>query len=153
IGAGLYLNGLTPAKGEHTGIVGDLNLRSAQTRLLRDDGSAWPEHGHIILDGFTYEHFDSCPTGADFRRRWLLRQPPSHLSGQGFRAQPWQQVFLVLKRMGHAQDSVRIQIWKFDRMVASGAFGWWGGLWNRLLGLTCGYGHRPWSAVQVCLAF
>lgn len=151
IKGGLYINGLTPTGKGRSGVTGDLNLQSARVRFLRDDGSAWPEHGNIVLDGFVYEHFDNCPTSAEFRRRWLLRQPRSHLSDKTFRAQPWQQAFTVLKRMGHVRDAVKIQIWKYDRMVLAGTFGFWGGIWNRVLGIVCGYGHQPWYAIHFCL--
>jgi hypothetical protein len=69
----------------------DLGLASAGT--ITDERAAWPDPGHLILDGLVYQGMSDCPTDAKTRLEWIDRQ------GE-FKPQPYRQLAKVLREMG-----------------------------------------------------
>jgi hypothetical protein len=150
-------------------IEGSLNLQGAQVRALFDDPGSWPAESVeapgagrlpcvISLDDFTYERLiRGAPADAATRRRWLLRQRPSHL-GDSFRPHPFEQLAGVLRAMGHEHDAREIAMLKQSFMTplrASRTAGWRrpfvrfiGWFW----GVLCGYGYRPHRLVGFLFA-
>src|SRR5262249_26997514 len=53
------------------GQLGNLNLQNVRVTNLADTRSAWPEKGHLRLDGFTFAHIGGFEgdTGAEARNR------------------------------------------------------------------------------------
>ena len=67
---------------------------------------------YIYLDGFSYGSFGSrSPLDADFRKKWLLRQPDA----DNLKPQPYEQLINVLQTMGEAEDAIRIAIFREGR--------------------------------------
>jgi hypothetical protein len=136
-------------------MLGSLSLRNAKVTSLVDHESCWPVSyieikgekiaTYISLDGFTYDRFSNdAPTDAGIRKKWLLRQRPSHIT-ESFRPQPFEQLTKVLREMGHDGDARRIAMFKqscvhrrksFWKQPLEWTVGW---LW----GVTCGFGYRP----------
>src|SRR3546814_14087821 len=85
-----------------TKIVGEVNLNVMRVSALLDDEGSWEgAQGKLWLDGFTYLRFDGhAPTDARTRIAWLSKQVPEHV-GKDFRTQPWEQLTMVLRAMGH----------------------------------------------------
>lgn len=63
---------------------GRLNLRNAHVSNLADAPTAWPEHGHLSLAGFTFNHLGGLDDGSSSEMRgrgpawwdeWLRRDP------------------------------------------------------------------------------
>jgi len=150
IGMGLILSGVKS-------LAGTLSLEQAEARFIQDDGSAWPlaGSGDIILDGFTYQRFSGPTTDVGWKTRleWLERQPKDHLT-KHFKSQPWVQLIDVLHAMGHEEDARIIGTKRAQRVAHN--IPWWRGwsrLWSSFLGITVGYGYRPWRAAQLSALF
>jgi len=124
------------------GREGGFNLNHAKVAQLLDDVNSWPGPGQLILDGFDYEAIaGDAPTTAEARLRWLRLQPT-----KPFKPQPYEQLIRVLRRMGHERDAREIAIAKQDALRKSGELGWWSSVWRLFLGVTIGYGYKPWKA-------
>jgi sRNA-binding regulator protein Hfq len=120
----------------------ELDLRNAKVGVLWDDVKSWPERGNLFLDGFVYENIgDGAPKDAESRIEWLNRQDEKQ-----FRPGPYEQLANVLNRMGHREDAKKILIKKEKKITRRGGFGW-RMFWRGVLGVTIGYGYRPWRAL------
>jgi len=95
-------------KREPASIQGRLDLHHANCREFRDSKHAWPKKKKLLLDGFTYERFDDCPTNWKTRKEWLELQPKAR--DGSLRQQPWTQAIKVLRDMGYERDSIELAI-------------------------------------------
>ncbi len=124
-----------------------LNLRSAKIGILRDESDSLPESGKLYLHGLVYDEIaHDAPIDARTRLDWLHRQPTEH-----FRSQPYEQLAAVLRKGGHEADAKKILLEKEKdraRMTQSPFFQ---RCWHGFLGLTIGYGYRPWRAFWIGL--
>lgn len=85
--------------------VSELNLRYAEVGTLRlNAGYGWPGSKWLILDGLTYEGIPSNDMNVDGWVDALANRTPS------YSAQPWQQLGMAHKEIGHDQDAIRILI-------------------------------------------
>ena len=144
---------------------GTLDLRQAKCRTFSDHPDAWPAPGKLLLDGFTYERFDSCPTQWRKRQQWLELQKPQHLGrlpdgGKDdpdepaiFRPQPWVQASKVLMEMGHEADARDLAVARETLRTQSADIGWWQRRWRRMLEHTIGYGYKPFRVLFCSLVF
>ena len=113
------------------------------------------------LDGFTYDSLitlrgqggkdrqidkyisDSANTSAEIlpardRLPWLRN------TATGYRPQPYEQLALFYRRMGHDDESRKVLVAKQrDRRSTQGIGG---KIWSYLLDWSVGYGYRPWLA-------
>jgi hypothetical protein len=122
---------------------GSISLAYARTNFLNDDVENWPKAGHLWLDGFVYNAIASpATTDAKERLDWLNRQPTGR-----FRPQPYEQLVLVLRRMGHERDAKKIAIAKQRALRRSGELGPGAFTWNLILGASVGHGYRSWLAI------
>ena len=122
-----------------------LDLRSARLTRLKDDQESWPAVGNLFLDGCVYDTIDAeSPNDADSRIDWLRRQEQGP---SAFRPQPYGQLALVLKQLGQFGDSEEILIAR--EADSSGALPVSERLLHELLGLSIGYGYRPWRAMWI----
>lgn len=98
--------------------VHGIRLPSAKVSQLADDAVSWGDR--LILDGFVYDHLagDDSPTDAPTRLVWLRKQDKEHLSGQGFRPQPWKHLQKALRGMGHIEDARQVAIALEDHLRA-----------------------------------
>lgn len=125
-----------------------LNLRSTAVGSIQDDEATWGSADSLRLDGFTYERFHTeGPVEAERWIKWLQQQPRAR-----FIPQPYEQLALVLRRMGHERDAKRVMIAKNQdraRFTKFGDQGWW---WYNFFGRAIGYGYAPWRAFVGSLA-
>jgi hypothetical protein len=122
------------------------DLRSAKVATLLDNESSWPVEGSLFLNAFAYDriHEDS-PVTAESRLRWLHRQPHDK-----FLPQPYEQLALVLRSMGHEREARAVMIEKnrdHARYLAEHggrsrflSHEWW---WYNVFGRLIGYGYAP----------
>ena len=146
---------LTPAEP----IKGIVDLGNARVSVLCDDPTTWP--ADMRLDGFTYDSLitlrgqggenrqidkyvsDSATTSAEIlpardRLPWLRN------TATGYRPQPYEQLALFYRRMGHDDESRKVLVAKQrDRRSTQGIGG---KIWSYLLDWSVGYGYRPWLA-------
>jgi hypothetical protein len=136
IGGRLYLLHLSQVQGQ-------IRLIYAHCVALADDDEM-PAGLHLLLDGFTYDRlYQSSPTSAEMRIRWLERGANVPTLGSQFRPQPASQLVKVLTEMGFEEDAKKVaiqrEVWRRQR-----------GNWRRhirffhkLYGVLTGYGYRP----------
>lgn len=128
---------------------GSISVAYARVNLLNDDLDSWPKAGRSWLDGFVYNTIAApAPTRARERLDWLSRQPTDR-----FWPQPYEQLVLVLRRMGHERDATKIAIAKQKALRKSGELGPGSFTWNLILGAAVGYGYRPGLAILWMLLF
>ncbi len=127
-----------------------LDLRNAKAGVLWDDEKSWPKKkGNLFLDGFVYEHIDdNAPKDARSRIEWLDRQ-----GEEQFRPGPYEQLAKVLNKMGRSEDAKKILIEKEKKITRQSGFGWLRRFGRGILGVTIGYGYRPWRALWFIGAF
>ncbi len=122
-----------------------LDLRLAKTGTLWDDKESWPSAGNLFVDGFNYELLsDDSPHDAKSRTDWLHRQPR-----RSFLPQPYEQLAIVSRQMGHERDARLVMIEKNRDRARFTHFprqGWW---WYNLFGRLIGYGYAPWKAFAI----
>ncbi len=124
-----------------------LDLRNAKAGVLWDEEKSWPEKGKLFLDGFSYENIrDDAPKDANSRIEWLNRQ-----GKEQFRPGPYEQLAKVLNKIGHSEDAKKILIEKEKKITRLSCFGW-RRFWRGVLGVTIGYGYRPWQALWFIVA-
>ncbi|TXI49237.1 MAG: hypothetical protein E6Q50_08595 [Lysobacter sp.] len=148
--------------------VSPVVLMSSQLGALYDDAESWG--GDLNLDGLEYRILgNGAPTDAKTRLEWLEKQNdrarrPSD-NRPSFNPQPWRQIQVVLREMGHIEDSRQIgiafekKIRDFD-MIGAPPLGWkpWiAKIYRRfsrtahwLFGALTGYGYRPYQLVLWC---
>ncbi len=123
---------------------GRVNFGHARVGQLVDDEGSWPASGNLILDGFVYGAIGgAAPRTALERLRWLQLQPEEPV----VRRQPYEQLVRVLRQMGREEDAREIAIAKQKVIRKSDEAGWLRSLWMGFLGITIGYGHKPWRAL------
>ncbi len=123
---------------------GSVNFGHARVEQLFDDEGSWPGPGNLVLDGFVYGAIaGSAPRTAAERLRWLQLQPNEPV----VRRQPYEQLVRVLRQMGYEQDASEIAIAKQEAIRKSDESGWLRSFWMGFLGITIGYGHKPWRAL------
>lgn len=122
-----------------------LDLRAATVNRLIDDAESWPPAGNLFLHGLTYETIDtSAPSDAASRIDWLRRQPQDESS---FRPQPYEHLAGVLRRIGNDADAEEVLIAK--EADGEQRMGWSERLLHQILGISIGYGYRPWRALWI----
>src|SRR3546814_18624948 len=96
-----------------TKIVGEVNLNGMRVSALRDDEGSWEgAQGKLWLDGVTYLRFDGhAPTDARTRIACLSKQVPEHV-GTTFRPQPWEQLPMGPRAVGHSHAARKAAIEK-----------------------------------------
>jgi hypothetical protein len=130
------------------------DFRSAKVATLLDEESSWPVEARLFLDGFTYDRIDeNSPVTAESRIRWLHRQPRDKFSPQ-----PYEQLALVLRSMGHEREARAVMIEKnrdHARYLAEHggrsrflSNEWW---WYNVLGRLIGYGYAPSRAFFISI--
>src|SRR3546814_9773466 len=126
-----------------TKIVGEVNLNGMRVSALRDDEGSWEgAQGKLWLDGFTYLRFDGhAPTDARTRIAWLSKQVPEHV-GKDFRTQPWEQLTMVLRAMGHSNAARKVAIEKQEQFRAAGKVPRMNWPFHWLYGKLTGYGYE-----------
>jgi hypothetical protein len=136
---------------EYTGIKTPdsvvLDLSAARIGLLDDEAASWPRKGNLILHGLTYEGMaPACPVTREQRLRWLtLQESPDPTSRRdSFSPQPYEQLAGVYRKHGYEKEATEVEIAKNDALLASGRLTGLDGLFHRFVGVTVGYGYRPW---------
>ncbi|MYT69621.1 MULTISPECIES: oxidoreductase [unclassified Streptomyces] len=118
---------------------GTVNLRNAHFTRIQDAPGTWPPS--LGLDGLTYDWLEStAPRRRDDvtnRLAWLRRD-------DGYCPQPYEQLGLNYRRLGHDDEARRVLLHRQRRRRAT--LGPAGRLWGYLLDATVGYGYRPWLA-------
>ncbi|MFF3014837.1 oxidoreductase [Streptomyces sp. NPDC057939] len=127
---------------------GLVDLRFAQAAWCQDSERSRPET--VLLEGFTYGSIrfrdaasaageGGTPGRDEVARRlaWVRRNP-------GYAPQPYEQLALWYRRIGHDDDARRVLLAKQRhrrRTLSLPARAW-----GHLLDVTVGYGYRPWLA-------
>jgi hypothetical protein len=143
VNEGLFWRGVTCTN------LTELTLAHARAGQLCDDAPSWPAQGNLIIDGFLYREIaSSSPTDVDSRSDWLRRQPL-----QPFRPQPYEQLAAVLKSSGFEEEARSILIDKQRNRLRYGNVNRRSYYWNKLLGLTIGYGYRPHRSLLFMAVF
>ena len=136
---------------------GLVNLAGARVARLSDEPEGPGTAYAIRLDGFRYgdfsRHTDISPA---VRLRWLERRPPE----LAFTAQPYEQLALVLNRIGHRADAQTVLMRKERLLRAENrrlqerrGLIWalmHAGDW--IMRVTIGYGYRPGRAIGLAIA-
>ena len=119
-------------------VTGTVDLRSVQVGVLKDNPPDWPEH--LLLDGFVYSELQPYANvrGAAGRLAWLARAEPE------YRPQPYEQLALYYRRLGHDEEARRVLVAKQRRRRTGLSFP--GKIFNTLLNAIVGYGYRPGRA-------
>jgi len=130
-----------------------LDLRDAHAQTLIDSTATWPKSDHLQLDRFTYEGFGgNAPVDWKPRLNWLLLQPPDDILGSRFKSQPFEQLASVLEKSGDERSAKEIRIKKQDYLRRSGKIsGWLNRRLHFLLGISIGYGYRPFRALLLAV--
>jgi hypothetical protein len=127
-----------------------LDLNGAKVATLDDDEGSWPKKGGLVLDGFVYDRIAGAPTDAKTRLKWLSLQPDSYFP------QPYEQLIIVSRQMGHEDQIAEVAIAKEWDLRKHGNLGWLNWIQNWFLYLVVGYGYRAWLAfiwILVLVAF
>lgn len=125
-----------------------VDLSGAHVGGLLDQEKSWPEPGHLLIDGFTYDGFGAgSPLDVQSRLRWISLQPP--IRG-GFEPQPYRQLAQVYRAVGLDNEATQVLIAQQDARYAR--YGLIGRFWGGFLKATIGYGHRPMLAIGWSLA-
>lgn len=134
-------------------LAGKVDLSSTRVGTLHDDQQAWAgAASRLVLDGFIYGRLSGIsPTSAKSRVAWLSLQPRTDLNEE-FRPQPWEQLSMVLRTMGHADDARLVALAKHGQMRKAGRYVGGSRLWDFLYGALVGYGYRPRRLMSVMLA-
>ncbi|GAA3379087.1 oxidoreductase [Streptomyces sannanensis] len=113
---------------------GAVDLQGAQVGVVHDNEDSWPPHTR--LNGFVYTSIQSRVPFAQ-RLGWVERAP-------GYTPQPYEQLAMWYRRIGHDDDARRVLLAKQRRR--RGTLRPLGRAWGRILDVTVGYGYRPWQA-------
>lgn len=133
------------------GLTGMLRLTGATVSRINDDPACWPEPDQLRLDNCRYGAFsgNAAQCTAAMRLDWLARQ-----DYDDFRPQPYEQLALVFREMGHREDArevlfVKEKLLRADRRrVASGAWRLWLGFRDWGFELVAGFGLRPFRVLR-----
>jgi hypothetical protein len=118
---------------------GEINLAYAKVNgPLIDTMASWP--GRIRLAGFTYRSLEGENTEPRSRIGWLRRSEP-------FTPDIYSQLATVYRGVGQEDWARMVAIARERDRSRRGNMGPWTSTWRRFLGVTVGYGYRPWRAV------
>ncbi|MDA8171402.1 MAG: hypothetical protein M0Z48_06175 [Nitrospiraceae bacterium] len=114
----------------------------ASVGQLEDCKEIWPLKGQLHLDGFEYRALtgEYTPKTSGERLAWLRLQPE-----KPFYPQPYEQLAMVFKRMGHESERREVLIAKQNDLRKNGELSCLARAWNWLLGVFVGHGYRPWK--------
>jgi sRNA-binding regulator protein Hfq len=99
-----------------------VSLASAKVGRLIDDADSWGVR--LALDGFVYGHLaGGAPTDALARLSWLSKQRTTNTESKEFPPQPWKQLQVVLRGMGHREDARQVAIAFEDRLRSANLIG------------------------------
>ncbi|MBX3583489.1 MAG: hypothetical protein KF810_16505 [Rhizobiaceae bacterium] len=130
-------------------VEGKLDLTASSVGAIFDDSESWPHTGNLVLNRCLFGAIIGGPVDAESRLEWLARQGPSQLFGE-FLPQPYEQLALVLRQMGHNEDSQAILIEK-ERLQRRARrkrspyllMRWLLAVSDGILAVTVRYGHQP----------
>lgn len=129
---------------QRVALKGTVDLTHARVGLLIDAEESWPVA--LRLDGFVYDSIRANPeVSVEQRLGWLARDP------DGYSPQKYEQLAAVYRKAGHEQEARQVAIAK--QCARRQQLPRPARLWNRLLGVTVGYGYEPWRAVWWLLGF
>jgi len=100
-------------------VSGNLNLTHARVEVFLDSKKKWPPKGSLLIDGFEYDRLGpnmKTTKKAEERIEWLELQPLDN----GFSPQPYGQLAMVLKEMGHENDARKVRIARIDALRKHG---------------------------------
>lgn len=142
-------------------ITGGIVLTDARVSRLCDQASSW--RPPLFLSGFDYQRIADRSIDVPARIAWLQMQ-------QQFDRQPWEQLFRVLRGMGHAGEATLIAIAKQQELRRLGLIGdrpisgvslpvrWRNSLLNSVeraahwaYGAVAGYGHRKFQGAFIAV--
>lgn len=119
-----------------------LDLAFTQVGRLLDEAGSWPTPGNLRLQGFTYSGIAGGPRDAKTRLEWLGRLPVPPFFGQ-----PYTQLARVMTDEGDALGARQVRISRERAYHKHALRGFWARMRHRFLGLTVGYGYRPFRAL------
>lgn len=132
---------------------GALDLTGASLGTIHDEAACWPKSGDLLLNRCRYGAFIDGPVDAESRLDWLARQTPQRW-GEDFWPQPYEQLAAVFREMGHGEDAASVLVIKERlqrraRRARTESPIWRGFLFvaDGILGITLGYGRRPFFAL------
>ena len=121
-----------------------LDLRLTKFGTLANLKDSWPTPGNLLVDGSVYDQIDDLASpNAEVQLGWLKRQPQDR-----FLSQPFEQLAIVLRKMGLEEDARAVMIAKNEEHARY--IQWrpeW--LWYGLFGQIIGYGYSPWRAFEL----
>lgn len=92
-------------------IEGVLDLTATTIGAIYDEQACWPHRGELLLNRCQYGAFIGGPVDAAARLDWLARQVSSR-SEEDFWPQPYEQLSIVLREMGHDEEARAVLIAK-----------------------------------------
>jgi uncharacterized protein YjbI with pentapeptide repeats len=143
------------------GMHGDLSLRNAHVAELVDAEAAWPDAGHLHLDGFTFDQFGGAEESDEEAGQDMRSRPPSWWAGWAQRdlaysPGPYIQLAKVFTAAGDrsAADQIRYAGWVQERKTQKWPLWLWTGVLQYLVGFGIGnYAFRVlYPVVLISLA-
>lgn len=126
-----------------------LDLRHARIGTIWDDEQSWPDKNHLWINELVYDHFDGrAPKNFNKRIKWLELQPDER-----FYPQPYEQIAKIFDKNGQEEDAKKILIAKGNDPLWMEQMTVWEKIWHKFLGVTTGYGYRPFRALGFMLIF
>jgi hypothetical protein len=140
--AGAHINGFLQITALREPAKATFWMAWADVDTFMDDKASWPQQGNLLLEGFRYKtiHHHS-PLKAKARIDWLTRQARDR-----FLPQPYEQLALVLREVGHDRDAKKVLVAKNKDRARFTRFlypEWW---WFNVFGRLFAYGYEPWRA-------
>ena len=134
---------------------GIINLRFASVGPLIDDRQSWQSAQSLVLEGFTYRRLAGVrrPNDGPLLVRWFKRDSPAAqrlewLSLQPtFVPQPYEQLARTYREAGRERDARTVAIAK--QSARRRILPWPRKIGNWFLGVTVGYGYKPWRAFWI----
>ncbi|QRM54384.1 hypothetical protein [Sinorhizobium sp. BG8] len=96
---------------QEASITGTLDLTATSIGAIDDDQASWPKAGDLLLNRCQYGAFIGGPVDAASRIDWLSRLTPERWKAD-FWPQPYEQLSMVLREMGHNEDARAVLIAK-----------------------------------------
>lgn len=96
---------------QNASVEGTLDLTATTIGAIDDEQASWPATGDLLLNRCQYGAFIGGPADAESRLDWLSRQTPDRWKAD-FWPQPYEQLSLVLREMGHDEDARTVLITK-----------------------------------------
>jgi hypothetical protein len=128
----------------------DLDLRFAQIGMLYHRWNGWPQKGHLLLSGLTYNTLGRQAKEVQqiHDAEWLRMQPKTMFS-----TQPYEQLATVLRSDGDESAAKKVLIARQDDLCRFGKLSRLHKVWNRFLGVTIKHGYEPQRAFYGMLGF